>query len=182
MKLFRIPQWSEDEEADIEETAHPNMSRPTSSLFKPDTSFAAGPLQSSSSRLLSRSRSRSLSVSLVQEAEARRAGSSRTPTLQREVSMSRVFKDKTKLDKERSSEKLGGARPGPADEKGRNGLKREDTVLVTATPVKVRGGPRHEPTILVSETPSKKKTGRGFSSANITIKGEDTVGKVQWNW
>ncbi|KAF7975015.1 hypothetical protein HWV62_10635 [Athelia sp. TMB] len=88
---------------------------------------------------LARSRSRSLSVSLAQDANSRRAGSvglAKKPALNREVSMSRVFKEKP-AKKEADAKKartLSSAAPSAA--KPAKASVDSGVTLVASTPVK----------------------------------------------
>lgn len=119
---------------------------------------------------LSRARSRSLSVSLAQDANARRAGNvvAKKRVLNREVSMSRVFKGKKhdvgkdKGESERSSAKELAVKA--ITPKTRSERVDEGVTLVSATPVKAKSRPR------IAQAPalvSQSKTG-GFD-----ISGED---------
>ncbi|KAI9438303.1 hypothetical protein H4582DRAFT_2076894 [Lactarius indigo] len=88
-KLFRIPQWtsSSEDEGDSDGREQPQTIRPDSPPLP--ESHVPNP---KSTRNLVPSRSRSLSVSLEQEADMRRAEPRARKVLQREVSMSKVFK------------------------------------------------------------------------------------------
>lgn len=92
-----------DEDPDA--VARPSLKRRRSSSITSNNSRFPSPALSNASAShktgadtsLARSRSRSLSVSLAQDADSRRAGSvgaTKKPVLNREVSMSRVFKEK----------------------------------------------------------------------------------------
>ncbi|KAI0267328.1 hypothetical protein BC834DRAFT_968845 [Gloeopeniophorella convolvens] len=89
-KLFRIPQWTSEEEDnnDPDDEDVPAAPDTTPPPFAPEPALPRARSNSS----LSLSRSRSLSVSLEQDAEARRAETKVRKVLQREVSMSKVFK------------------------------------------------------------------------------------------
>ena len=93
-KLFRIPQWTSEEEGEGDSDGHDDHEsqtvRPDSQTpLLPDSHV---PNRKSTARNLVPSRSRSLSVSLEQEADMRRAEPRTRKVLQREVSMSKVFK------------------------------------------------------------------------------------------
>ena len=90
-KLFRIPQWtsSSEDEGDSDGQEVPTI-RPNSPPPFPDSHVL--PNRKSTTRNLVLSRSRSLSASLEQEADMRRAEPRTRKVLQREVSMSKVFK------------------------------------------------------------------------------------------
>ncbi|KAF8273571.1 hypothetical protein EI94DRAFT_1156510 [Lactarius quietus] len=89
-KLFRIPQWtsSSEDEGDSDEP-EPQTVRPNSPPL-PDSDSRVP--SKSTTRNFIPSRSRSLSASLEQEADMRRAEPRTRKVLQREVSMSKVFK------------------------------------------------------------------------------------------
>jgi hypothetical protein len=93
-KLFRIPQWTSDSDSGSDSDADNNnkpaqgtTDRPTKSLLDSNSHANANAAHS-----VVQSRSRSLSVSLEQEAGLRRTESKPRKVLQREVSMSKVFK------------------------------------------------------------------------------------------
>jgi hypothetical protein len=96
-KLFRIPQWTSDSESSSDSDAdngdnkhvQGTTDRPTKPLLD-NNSHANANANAAHSAV--QSRSRSLSVSLEQEAGLRRAESKPRRVLQREVSMSKVFK------------------------------------------------------------------------------------------
>ncbi|KAI0060528.1 hypothetical protein BV25DRAFT_1827699 [Artomyces pyxidatus] len=127
MKLFRIPQWSSSSE---------HSDSPDS---PPSVAPSVAPTRSGTLTTLSRSRSRSLSVSLTQEAEAKRAGSKRR-VLQREVSMSKVFKGKRRDSDVREA-------------------VREPPLVKAAEP--------QGPVILVAGTPMKPKKGKASANGRI---------------
>ena len=85
-KLFRIPQWTSSEEDEGDSDGH------ESQTVRPDSDSHIPNRKSSSTCTLMPSRSRSLSASLEQEADMRRAEPKTRKVLQREVSMSKVFK------------------------------------------------------------------------------------------
>lgn len=89
-KLFRIPQWTSSSEDEGDSDGHevPTI-QPNSPPPFPDSHV---PNRKSTTRNLVPSRSRSLSASLEQEADMRRAEPRTRKVLQREVSMSKVFK------------------------------------------------------------------------------------------
>lgn len=88
-KLFRIPQWTSSSEDEGDSDGHEQQTvRPESPPF-PESHV---PNHNKSTRNLVPSRSRSLSASLEQEADMRRAEPRTRKVLQREVSMSKVFK------------------------------------------------------------------------------------------
>ncbi|KAA1475017.1 hypothetical protein DENSPDRAFT_401776 [Dentipellis sp. KUC8613] len=147
-KLFRIPPWSEDEdEPEPEEKPQPQP-RP-----------AIKRSSSSTSRAPSRSRSRSLSLSLSQDAERQQqTTTTRKRFLQREISMSRVFKEKprrkpgepavkSKLAKTMSMNDVS-TKSGSGSQNG--------VVLVAGTPQKPKAKSA-APVVLVGATPTKPK-------------------------
>jgi hypothetical protein len=91
-KLFRIPQWtsSSDSDSDADANSKSVQGPDPPTLFNPHANAA------NAKRDAAQSRSRSLSVSLEQEAAAgmRRTESKPRRVLQREVSMSKVFKNR----------------------------------------------------------------------------------------
>lgn len=91
-KLFRIPQWTSDSDSgsDSDPDTNDKPVQGTDVLTKPllNNNSHANAAHSSATQ----SRSRSLSVSLEQEAGLRRTESKPRRVLQREVSMSKVFK------------------------------------------------------------------------------------------
>lgn len=95
-KLFRIPQWTSDSgsgsdsDADDINKAVQGTDRPPTKPFLNSNSHANANANAAHSAV--QSRSRSLSVSLEQEAGLRRTESKPRRVLQREVSMSKVFK------------------------------------------------------------------------------------------
>ena len=90
-KLFRIPQWTSSEEDEGDSDGHePQTVRPDSP--PPPFPDSHVPNRKPTARNLVPSRSRSLSVSLEQEADMRRTEPRTRKVLQREVSMSKVFK------------------------------------------------------------------------------------------
>ncbi|KAI0046316.1 hypothetical protein FA95DRAFT_1560179 [Auriscalpium vulgare] len=146
MKLFRIPQWSSEED-------EPNEAEHPGSTPIPDESESVP--QRARSQSLSRSRSRSISVSLTQEAEARRGGSKKR-VLQREVSMSKAFKKSKRKEPELREPARGSATPVPVSLSAAPNPK----VLVAGTPMKPKGrafAGRVASTVLVSDTPVKAK-------------------------
>ncbi|KAN0125291.1 hypothetical protein V8E53_015655, partial [Lactarius tabidus] len=89
-KLFRIPQWTSSSEDEGDSDGHEAQTiRPYSPPPFPDSHVQN---RHSTTRNLVPSRSRSLSASLEQEADMRRAEPRMRKVLQREVSMSKVFK------------------------------------------------------------------------------------------
>jgi len=102
-RLFRIPQWTSDSgsgsgsgsdsdsDADIKnKPVQGTTDRPTTKSLPDNNSHAHADANAAQSAV--QSRSRSLSVSLEQEAGLRRTESKPRRVLQREVSMSKVFK------------------------------------------------------------------------------------------
>jgi hypothetical protein len=92
-KLFRIPQWTSDSDpgSDSDTDTNDKPVQGTDPVMKPlfnNNSHA----NANAARSAVQSRSRSLSVSLEQEAGLRRTESKPRRVLQREVSMSKVFK------------------------------------------------------------------------------------------
>ena len=91
-KLFRIPQWtsSSDSDSDADANSKSVQGPDPPTLFNPHANATNG------KRDAAQSRSRSLSVSLEQEAAAgmRRTESKPRRVLHREVSMSKVFKNR----------------------------------------------------------------------------------------
>ncbi|KAF9556485.1 hypothetical protein CPC08DRAFT_669781 [Agrocybe pediades] len=112
-KVFPSSPFSDDENNDntsdpFTQPQQPTTSKPTRSLSRapslsrhPSVSLLPSPTHSTTTTHLVRSRSRSLSVSLAQEKEERTRAANALPTkkravVNREVSMSRVFKPKPK--------------------------------------------------------------------------------------
>ena len=98
-KLFRIPQWTSSSDADSDPEADASANSQSvqgpdpPTLFNPYTNAHAN--TNNTNRSAAQSRSRSLSVSLEQEAAGmRRTESKPRRVLQREVSMSKVFKNR----------------------------------------------------------------------------------------
>ena len=90
-KLFRIPQWTSDSDPGSDSDADNNDNKPVQNTTKPlfDNNSHAN---ANTTHSALQSRSRSLSVSLEQEAGLRRTESKPRRVLQRDVSMSKVFK------------------------------------------------------------------------------------------
>ncbi len=94
-KLFRIPQWTSSSESESDPVADndnrpiQDPDRPTKLLLNNNSHANAN---ANATHNAAQSRSRSLSVSLEQEAGLRRTESKPRRVLQREVSMSKVFK------------------------------------------------------------------------------------------
>ena len=88
-KLFRIPQWTSSSEDEGDSDGHEPQT-----VVRPDSPPLPEPHvpNHKPTRNLVPSRSRSLSASLEQEADMRRAEPRTRKVLQREVSMSKVFK------------------------------------------------------------------------------------------
>ncbi|KAI0299359.1 hypothetical protein B0F90DRAFT_1728105 [Multifurca ochricompacta] len=87
-KLFRIPQWtSSSDDGDSDDSDGQHAQQPQTMTFFTSSHSVDNTTQS---------RSRSLSVSLEQEAEKRRTEPKTRRVLQREVSMSKVFKGRRK--------------------------------------------------------------------------------------
>jgi hypothetical protein len=97
-KLFRIPQWTSDSDSGSDTDADNNDNKPVQGTAgrstKPllDNNSHANANANVARHGAVQSRSRSLSVSLEQEAGLRRTESKQRRVLQREVSMSKVFK------------------------------------------------------------------------------------------
>jgi hypothetical protein len=87
-KLFRIPQWTSSSDDDDDDEAASNADDKPAQQSEPSTHTKV----QSTTHSTAQSRSRSLSVSLEQEAGMRRTDSKPRKVLQREVSMSKVFK------------------------------------------------------------------------------------------
>jgi hypothetical protein len=134
-KLFRIPQWTSSEEDEGDSDGHEPQT------VRPDSDSHILNRKSSTSNLMP-SRSRSLSASLEQEADMRRAEPKTRKVLQREVSMSKVFK---------------GPRRNAAPAK----VEAETTTTTTTTIVSNSTAATHtqvkRPIVLVEGTPQKPK-------------------------
>jgi hypothetical protein len=93
-KLFRIPQWTSS--SDLDSDADTDMDADEKPIQDPERPTKLPLLNINNSHAnasaAAQSRSRSLSVSLEQEAGLRRTESKQRRVLQREVSMSKVFK------------------------------------------------------------------------------------------
>lgn len=146
-KLFRIPQWTSSEEDEGDSDGHePQTVRPES---PPPPPFPE-PLvpNHKPTRNLVPSRSRSLSASLEQEADMRRAEPRPRKVLQREVSMSKVFK----------GPRRNGSNAPPVK------VEAEITTMMIAaatssstTSTSTTQGPAKRPIVLVEGTPQKPK-------------------------
>ncbi|KAH9169527.1 hypothetical protein EDB89DRAFT_2072928 [Lactarius sanguifluus] len=132
-KLFRIPQWtsSSEDEGDTDGREQPQTVRPESPPL-PESHV-------NSTRNLMPSRSRSLSVSLEQEADMRRAEPRTRKVLQREVSMSKVFKGRRR----------NGSNAPPAKVEAEATMT---TIASSSTQPQAKG-----PIVLVEGTPQKPK-------------------------
>jgi hypothetical protein len=92
-KLFRIPQWtSSSDDDDKDDEAASDVDDKPIQQTEPTTLVNSHTKVQSMTHTTAQSRSRSLSVSLEQEAGMRRTNSKPRKVLQREVSMSKVFK------------------------------------------------------------------------------------------
>jgi len=97
-KLFRIPQWTSSSDSDSDSDAggddNKNNNKPVQGADRPTKPFLHSNSHANvnTAHGAAQSRSRSLSVSLEQEAGLRRTESKPRRVLQREVSMSKVFK------------------------------------------------------------------------------------------
>ncbi|KAH9990224.1 hypothetical protein BJV74DRAFT_444881 [Russula compacta] len=143
-KLFRIPQWTSSSSDSDAADADADADADTKSVAQePDphalfNSHANGGSTRTASAAQSQSRSRSLSVSLEQEAGLRRTESRPRKVLQREVSMSKVFK--------------GRRNDGPNAPPPRVKVEAEVVASSSTTQAQVRG-----PIVLVEGTPQKPK-------------------------
>ena len=144
-KLFRIPQWTSSSEDEGDSDGHePHTVRPES----PPPPFLPEPHVSNHkpTRNLVPSRSRSLSASLEQEADMRRAEPRTRKVLQREVSMSKVFK--------------GPRRNGSNAPPGKVEAEITTTTITAATSsstTTTTQGQAKRPIVLVEGTPQKPK-------------------------
>jgi hypothetical protein len=139
-KLFRIPQWTsssdEDGDGDTEAAASDaDDDQPTQQL-EPSTLVHSHTKTHSTTHRTAQSRSRSLSVSLEQEAGMRRTDSKPRKVLQREVSMSKVFKARRNDGPSAPSVKV----------------EAEAMMSSSATQTQVKG-----PVVLVEGTPQKPR-------------------------
>ncbi|KAK0206915.1 hypothetical protein DFS33DRAFT_630521 [Desarmillaria ectypa] len=132
----------------------------------PALSIVSSSTRDVQARSLTRSRSRSLSVSLAQEKERERAesvgASSKKRILNREVSMSRVFKGKPKP----KAEEMPKEQPKPAVPKPIH----EGVTLVEATPVKPKP-PKRLGLSRVNNTQSQVAS--SFFSSKLAVKDEE---------
>jgi hypothetical protein len=127
-----------------------------------------------------RPRSRSLSVSLAEDAQARRAGTNKAKkALNREVSMSRVFKPKTKTKSNINGKGNEGDETNRSHSVGqypRKGHKRRDegVTLVEATPVKGSSKARSAP-LPVTTSRGVKSIGGGLFSKSIDEEEDEEI-------
>jgi len=134
-KLFRIPQWTSSEDEgdsngyEAQTVRHDSPPPPPAAEYK-------------STRDVVASRSRSLSVSLEQEADMRRAEPRTRKVLQREVSMSKVFKGRRRNGSN--------ALPAKVEAETRT------TTIGTSSSSTTQGQPKG-PIVLVESTPQKPK-------------------------
>ena len=135
-KLFRIPQWTSSSEDEGDSDGHevPTI-QPNSPPPFPDSHV---PNRKSTTRNLVPSRSRSLSASLEQEADMRRAEPRTRKVLQREVSMSKVFK-------------------GPRRNAAPARVEAESTTTTIAAATAATQTQAKRPIVLVEGTPQKPK-------------------------
>jgi hypothetical protein len=135
-KLFRIPQWTSDSDSGSDSDADNNDNKPAQGTTKPllDNNSHANAAHSAV-----QSRSRSLSVSLEQEAGLRRTESKPRRVLQREVSMSKVFKGR----------RNDGPNVPPA--------KVEPDAAASSSSNATQAQPMKGPIVLVEGTPQKPK-------------------------
>ena len=111
---------------------------------------------------MERTRSRSLSVSLAQERERERErsvglGAAKKRVLNREVSMSRVFKPKPKVPKAPEA-KVTGKRKRPEDDNPTLKVKDEGVTLVVDTTVKPRAGVKTKPALHLQTMRGSQRT------------------------
>lgn len=140
-KLFRIPQWTSEEEEEEDEghsdsqTVRPESPPPLPGSHAPNHQ---------STRNLVPSRSRSLSASLEQEADMRRAEPRARKVLQREVSMSKAFKGRRRNGSN--------APPAKIEAETIAAATSSATSTVTTTQAQAK-----RPIVLVEGTPQKPK-------------------------
>lgn len=149
------------------EVAQPPKKRAKTTGVARQASPAMTTISSAQDRSLSRARSRSLSIALVQERAESMGAISKKRVLNREVSMSRVFKPKPRpkegLKRESSTLKL------PVVKKEKD----EGTLLVEATPVK----PKPRPAIFQRPKPLPAQ----FMSQGMEEGEEDEDEEEIWN-
>jgi hypothetical protein len=136
-KLFRIPQWTSDSDSGSDSDGDNNNKPVQGTTTKPllDNSHA----NANATHSAVQSRSRSLSVSLEQEAGLRRTESKPRRVLQREVSMSKVFKGR----------RNDGPNVPPA--------KVEVEAAANSSSTATQAHPMKGPIVLVEGTPQKPK-------------------------
>lgn len=141
-KLFRIPQWTSEEDSEDTDVDNDNKpaqepDRPTKLLLNNNSHTNAN----SATHDAVQSRSRSLSVSLEQEAGLRRTESKPRRVFQREVSMSKVFKGR----------RSDGVSVPPVKVEA-EAFASSSSTTTTTTQAQVKG-----PVVLVEGTPQKPK-------------------------
>jgi hypothetical protein len=141
-KLFRIPQWTSDSDPGSDSDAEKPV-QPTKQLLDNNNSHANAIANAAHSAV--QSRSRSLSVSLEQEAGLRRTESKPRRVLQREVSMSKVFKGRRNDG------------PNVPPVKVESEAAASTSSLTTTTTTTTQAHPTKGPIVLVEGTPQKPK-------------------------
>ncbi|KAK0190564.1 hypothetical protein F5146DRAFT_930988 [Armillaria mellea] len=167
-KIFRTSIFSDDETESHSSGRSPSPEIQAQKHPSPALSIASSSTREVQARSLARSRSRSLSVSLAQEKERERTESvgtnSKKRVLNREVSMSRVFKGKSKPKVEEVTKE----QPKPVIPKPTH----EGVTLVEATPVKPKPQKRLG---LTKVHNSQAQVTSSFFSSKLTAKDEEEV-------